>query len=69
MEIEKNVPIPTKRRKLGSLSQTLFVMNVGDSIVAPITVRSGLSVTAKQAGIKYTSQKISATELRIWRTG
>ena len=65
-EIEKSIPLPPKGS--GSrIVETLRSMDIGDSIVVPKNIHSNIFLYAARAGIKVTSRKIDAEDMRVWR--
>lgn len=68
MNIEKNIPIPERKKSGFPVSQTLRSMSVGDSILIPkASVISWRSV-ARSLAIKVCCRQDSETEVRLWRT-
>ena len=65
MQIDKNIPLPQKRKI--SLTSVFRGMEVNDSVVIPLGVRHLAASTAKQIGIKITTSKISDADARVWR--
>lgn len=61
IKIESGIPIP------GLLLPKVKQMKIGDSFVLPIKRRTYPGCLAVRLGIKFTTRKISKTEIRVWR--
>lgn len=69
VKIEKGVPLPETRGNSKSnqgYGNALRTMSVGESFVAPKTIRQAFSTIAKNAGVTITLRTISDTEIRVW---
>ena len=74
MQIDRNIPIPTRHKGL-TPQYDLSLLEVGDSILAdqhPNAKTSALSVlilrTQKKTGFRFTRRKQPDGFIRIWRT-
>lgn len=68
MEIEHNIPIPSKHT--GPKTHNIEIlkrMNVGDSIVTTRPKVPGFLSSAKRVGYKMTTRAINPSETRVWR--
>lgn len=67
--VDKGVPIPVSRTEA---AVPLSKMEVGESIVFPLSKRSGVqthaSITKRRNGKEFTVRKVNDTEARVWRT-
>jgi len=63
-KVEHNVPIPTST---SNVAQFLSALKVGDSFVCPKDERASIAGCALRLGIRITTRKVSATEVRVWR--
>ncbi len=77
IKIDNDVPIPSSGSSTETgLLVTLTTLKVGESFVYPLIKRNSVSGTislGRRSGAilqthKYTTRKISDTELRVWRT-
>ena len=72
-EVDSTVPLPTKSAKPNEnpLYKVWRELKIGDSFVAPISQRAVvghlMSFDRNIYDKDYTSQKISDTQVRIWR--
>jgi hypothetical protein len=62
--IEKGVPLPPRRERVGGLAATLRALAVGDSFV--YQTNRGIGHVAKRAGIVVATRKVEGG-YRIWR--
>lgn len=69
--IEKDVPLPIKKRGRGDGSTTELIrkMDVGDSFVYPLSKRNSVYVLIKKAlpDAKWTVRRVSEDQVRCWR--
>lgn len=71
IEIEKDIPIPRKRRITG-ITETMRIMEIGDSFVYPSHRLSSVTGTAtavrkERPEFRITTRKINDAEVRVWR--
>lgn len=69
MEIEKNIPLPTKRNiKADSISPILQKMEISDSLFIPNRAMQSVYTSCRWAtpSAKYTMRK-EGNGIRIWR--
>ena len=67
IKIEKDIPIPTKRRKFFTWADILLEMETGDSILCPDRPHyHAVWNAAKKHDIKITARTIKE-KIRVWR--
>lgn len=66
IKIEKGIPIPKPRHT--GMSEVLKRMQVGDSVVVPVTMRPNLNVYADRIRIRVVTRKVDTDHIRVWRT-
>jgi len=64
IQIEKNIPIPNRRRSTG-LSEAMRKMKVGDSVI--VSSFAIAYVVARHVNIEVTCRKVDG-KIRAWRT-
>jgi hypothetical protein len=69
-KIEKDIPIPSTKQ-VGK-KYPLVTMDLGDSFVMPLVDRNSLTAATnylRKSGDnkKFTTRRISETEMRVWR--
>jgi len=67
-KIEKGVPIPGQHNNRG-MAQTLRLLEIGDSFVAPgknSSIRSNMAYIARRTGRKFVARQ-EGEGVRIWR--
>ncbi len=65
MHIDKDIPIPTSKRR--GIPAILETMNVGDSVLIESKTFSGWHHASKRFGFKLVMRKQDDTKHRIWR--
>lgn len=68
INIEKNVPLPSRSRGGVGLTSVMKKMEIGDSIVIPKERRNVAASTARFAGIKIATRAEEPGGVRVWRT-
>ena len=71
MKIEKGIPIPAKNsRGYGGLSETLRLMDVGDSVLVPNSIKypGRLAITVGQTTNRKFATRSTPEGRRVWRT-
>lgn len=67
LQIERNIPLPeTRGRHSSRYRDVVAKMKVGDSFVAPESIRNGISGIAKRCGVVLTVRKLKDGEIRVW---
>ena len=70
IEIEKNVPLPTRSARGPAPKYPWADMAVGDSFVMPVKYMSAHGQAVRAAakyGFKFTIRKLDEEQTRIWR--
>jgi hypothetical protein len=69
IEIEKGIPVPALGKGNTSLLAVMRSMEVGESFVLPLSKRSSVGPNAYRCvGAKFSTRKIDAETIRVWRT-
>lgn len=70
-EIEKNVPVPTKKKGLGRWQKLLAEMDVGDAVTfqddTELTLYHGLRRAAKGMGFKAVMRTLDDGKIKVWK--
>jgi hypothetical protein len=66
-KIEKGIPMPD-RHPLKGIAEIMRQMEIGDSIVVPMSGRTNMRNYATRTNIQIITKKINEKEVRVWRT-
>jgi hypothetical protein len=67
-QIEKGTPVPSRNSHSGKLMMALKQMEVGDSMIVPLKVRTFVYTQAnRQLGFKLKYRRIDDSTGRLWR--
>lgn len=67
-QIDKGIPLPSKRGLGFNFSAALRTLEIGDSMLLEKKQRQNANATASKVGIKIVTRNETETHFRLWRT-